>query len=606
MIYRGVGKRPVRLIGGRRLSATDFAPITDPATLARVQTTAQGKVLMLDLEKLGLKHIASYPEHFTDNGGIVELFVDNRRMPLSRYPNKIGEMTIKRVLVNGGGQEKPGDWRDYYNSNDPAKKRALEIGPPRPGVFEYREEHADAHQRRAKQLDRGVWIKGYWRVVWQNEAVRIAELDTAKGTIKLAVPLSNGIGSKYHRPEGSGEEVYWAMNLLEEIDQPGEWAIDFVDKRLYFYPPGPLGDASILISDTASPVIDIEDSEFLAFENLVVEGSLGHGIRVRGGQSVAILGCTVRNVAKYGVWIEGGTRHLVRSCDLYALGAGGVWLSGGDSEASPRVPAEHRVTNNDIHHFGQIERVYAPGVNVGFIGGGGGSKRVHAVGMRVANNVIHHCPHAGVLFNSFDNVFEYNEVFQYALVSNDMGAFYSYSKENGIGNTTFRYNFMHSSPEGDGVYFDNLADGPTIVGNVAYRLGPQTADVKAKRGCGFLIKNFGEAPIQMHNNIAVDCKEGYFARWAESSTIRDNVSVSCGKAGDVPNVKNYDVDPGFVAAAKLDFRLRGDSRLWRGAARFRANSLRADRSAERRVPHNVDRLSQRHGGVETRPSRDRL
>jgi len=40
--------------------------------------------------------------------------------------------------------------------------------------------------------------------------------------------------------------------------------------------------------------------------------------------------------------------------------------------------------------------------------------------MIVRHNAIHHCPHVGVLFNSFDNLFEYNEVFQFALVSNDI------------------------------------------------------------------------------------------------------------------------------------------------------------------------------------------
>ena len=219
--------------------------------------------------------------------------------------------------------------------------------------------------------------------------------------------------------------------------------------------------------------------------------------------------------------------------------------------------------------FGEIERVYAPGVNVGFIGGGGGSRRVDAVGMLVAHNTIHHCPHAGVLFNSFDNVFEYNEVFQFALVSNDMGAFYSYAKEGGIGNTSFRYNFMHSSPEGDGIYFDNLADGPRMVGNIAYRLGPQTSGVQAKRGCGYLIKNFGEAPIHMANNMAVDCKEGYFARWGAGSTIRDNLSVACAKASnDIPNITAYAEDPGFAAMENLNLKLRPESRVFQDVTGF--------------------------------------
>ena len=260
---------------------------------------------------------------------------------------------------------------------------------------------------------------------------------------------------------------------------------------------------------------------------------------------------------------------MVRSCDLYALGAGGVWLSGGDATVTPCVPACHRVVNNDIHHFGQIERVYAPGVNVGFSGGGGGSRKLDAVGMMVAHNAIHDCPHAGVLFNSFDNLFEFNEIFQFALVSNDMGAFYSYAKENGIGNTTFKHNFMHSSPEGDGIYFDNLADHPHIIGNIAYRLGPQSCQIKAKRGCAYLIKNFGEAPVDIRNNIAVDCKEGFFVRRGTPFTIENNVAITCAKATDLPDLTAYGADPGFVELKALNLGLKPNAQVYQDLPNFK-------------------------------------
>ena len=569
--YRSLEGQSARLIGGRSLKAEDFVPVIAPATLKRIQLAARDHVLELDLEKLGIQHMNRYADKFTDNGGIIELFVNNKRLPISRYPNRFGAMTMKQVLVNGGGQEKPGDWRVYYNTGTAEQKRALEKGPSRPGVFQYQEKHQAAHEHWANVLDRGVWLKGYWRVVWQNETVRVAAIDVKAKTVTLSVPVSHGIGNKYQRPAGSGEEIYWVMNLLEEVDQPGEWAIDFVDKKLYLYPPVDLHRADILVSDMDAPIIDLQETRFVTLRGLIVEGSLNDGIRIHGGHSNAVEGCTVRNVAKYAVRVEGGTHHKVRSCDLYALGAGGVTLSGGDAHVTPRKPANHEVTNNDIHHFGQIERVYAPGVNVGFRGGGGGSARVDAVGMKVTHNAIHHGPHAGVLFNSFDNLFEYNEIFQFALVSNDMGAFYSYAKENSIGNTTFRYNFMHSSPEGDGIYFDNLANGPTIVGNIAYRLGPQESLIKAKRGCAYLIKNFGKAPITLQNNIAVDCKEGYFARWGTKSTIHNNLSVACAKAShDVPDVTVYSEDPGFVNMKALNLKLKANSQVFQQVPGFLA------------------------------------
>ena len=126
--------------------------------------------------------------------------------------------------INGGGQEtKNADWANFYAAGQ------KEAAKPRPGVFEYRDKQTN---RWANVLDRGVWIKGFWRIPWQNEAVRIAKIDTTAQTITLSVPVSGGIGNKYTRPEGNGKEPYWLMNLLEEVDQPGEWAVDFKDKKL--------------------------------------------------------------------------------------------------------------------------------------------------------------------------------------------------------------------------------------------------------------------------------------------------------------------------------------------------------------------------------------
>ncbi len=552
-----------RLIGGTVLERDAFTLVDDQELLDRIPETARGKVYMLDLEAHGIKHTAAYPDQFTDNGGIFELFFNSRRMPVSVYPNRHGDMTIKRVVVNGGGQEKPGSWRVYYDSGTPEQKRALESGKgPRRGVFEYRGEHAAAHTRWAEVLDRGVWLKGYWRVIWQNETVRVGAIDTEKRTVTLAVPVSHGIGSKYHRPEGSGAEIYWVLNLLEAVDQPGEWAVDFQDKKLYFYAPGPPANADILISDMETPIIEVTDAQHIEFRNVTVEGTLGDGVRIIASRDSAIRGCTIRNVAKYGVVIEGGASDIVESCDLYALGAGGVSLQGGDAGSQPRVLAGHRVENCDIHHFGEIERVYAPGVNVGFRGGGGGSAKLNAVGMIVRHNAIHHCPHAGVLFNSYDNMFEYNEVFQFALVSNDMGAFYSYSKPGGIGNNTFRYNFMHSSPEGDGVYYDSVANHPRIYGNVAYRLGPLDPAKKARRGCGFLIKNRTNNRVDVFNNLAVDCKTGYWINAGEGSVVRNNVAVACGSNEGAADLKTYETDPGFVDRDALELGLRDDAAVY--------------------------------------------
>ena len=572
-VYRSVEGAAVRLSGGRQIAATDFQPVTDTATLVRLAPAARGKIVVLDLKALGVRHCQSYADTFTDNGGLVELYFNGRRLPLSRFPNQ-DYMTMKRILDNAGGPTN----RDWRTHTDWHKVTASGTG----GTFEYREEFTAQHARWRNVLDRGVWLKGYWRIPWQNETSRIKSIDTEKHTVTLAKPIPGGIGSKYHRPEGSGQEKYWLMNLLEEVDLPGEWCVDFAAAKLYLYPPAPLAGAAVVLADNAAPVIRVANAERVVLRQLIVEGGLGHGIEISGGADNLVAGCTVRNVSRYGVALDGGFRHTVQSCDLYDLGAGGVWLGGGDENAAPRVPAGHRVINNHIHHFAQIERVYAPGVNAGFTGGGNGGHHP-AVGMLVAHNLIHDTPHAGVLFGSWDSVFEYNEVLAFCQVSNDMGGFYSYDKYETMGNHTFRYNYVHSSGDGDALYFDHDHRDMHLYGNIV------CLDSTGKRGTAYLYKGGSQTKnpqtLDCHDNIAINSNFGFEFVTARPSRIENNVAVNCkapfnwqevkdgkiGKGDDsLASGKNmtYAADPGFVDMAAHDFRLKPDAQLLKDLPNF--------------------------------------
>ena len=382
-VYRSVAGEAVRIIGARTLKAGDFHRISSPETLARIAPELRGKIVECDLQAAGIVHRKAYPDLFNDQGGIVSLYFAGVRMPIAQFPNN-GFTMMKRVLDTGGGLQDR-NWSTPNNTK-----------PAGTGTFEYREDAYAHFERWQKQLDRGVWLKGYWRIPWQNEAVRLLSIDTVKHTATLAKPVPGGIGNKYTRPEGNGKEQYWLLNLLEEVDIPGEWCVDFRDRKLYFYPPGPIEKSEVLLADLGEPVILLNGASNVVLRDLIIEGGLDHGIQVKGGEDNLIAGTTVRNVNRYGVVLEGGSKNaVVSSRPLFIGGWWRVAVRRRREKQSARWAAGHRVVNNHIHHFAQIERVYAPGVNVGFTGGGGGGHHV-AVGMYVANNLIHDTPHAGV------------------------------------------------------------------------------------------------------------------------------------------------------------------------------------------------------------------
>ncbi len=204
VVFRGSGKGEARLSGARSVKLSEFQRVTDEKLLTRLDPAARDHVVSLDLAALNITHAGPFPPKFEGRGGIFELFDAQGRLPISRWPNT-GFSTMKRVL---------------------------EVGDKNiPGVFEYRE---DRPSRWTENPD--VWLCGQWRVGWEDPAIKVDHIDPAAGTITFAVGIPNGIGSKYRRPGGSGEEPWYALNLPEEIDQPGEWAIDFASGRLLLWP----------------------------------------------------------------------------------------------------------------------------------------------------------------------------------------------------------------------------------------------------------------------------------------------------------------------------------------------------------------------------------
>ena len=71
---------------------------------------------------------------------------------------------------------------------------------------------------------------------WYDEVIRVKAIDWKNGQITLAAPSLYGVKSGR----------FYALNLLEELDAPGEFYIDAKNRRLYFWPPAPIEQARIV------------------------------------------------------------------------------------------------------------------------------------------------------------------------------------------------------------------------------------------------------------------------------------------------------------------------------------------------------------------------
>ncbi len=420
-VWRADPPHGAHLVGGRILPPDRFRPLgKDEAR--RIAGAARDKVRALDLAPLGITDLADPPDTYRTTGGLPELFYNDRPMTVAGWPND-GWVTIEKVL-------------------------------DRDGVFV-----AGEDRMRRWDLARGVWLHGYWCHDWSDETIRVKALDPARRAVTLAAEHRYGIG-----PSSSWNKTprrYRAVNVLAELDAPGEYYLDRRDGRLYFYPPGPMKDARIVLGLLKGPIVRLRDASHVTVRGLTVEGGRGDGVEVRGGAGNTVAGCLVRNLAGDGVALSGGTANRVVACDLYGLGRSGIRLRGGDRKTL--TPAGLVAENNHIHHFARLQRTYAAAVHIG------------GVGNAMRHNLIHDAPHAAVLYGGNEHVIELNEIHHVALETSDVGALYTGRDWTSRGNVV-RHNFIHSlTSQGSvgtmGVYLDDCDSGDRIVGNVFYRAG---------------------------------------------------------------------------------------------------------------------------------------
>lgn len=460
IVWRAASPRNTILDAGLHLKEGDFHPL-DEGDIKRLDSQAAGKVFYMDLGSMGVAHVGPYPLNFDTGGGIVEFYANGERLPISRWPNS-DSAKIERVTDKG--LTGPGE-------------------PKRVGKFISRENRLTRWP-----VARGVWVEGYWRVPWDNRTVKVDSIDPDRREITLAAPVAGGIGSKYAGPEGSGAEPWWAVNLLEEIDQPGEWSVDFSNARLYWWPTEGWKTASLVLADFGEPLIRAENTAYLILEGFDVENGLANGIEVRGSHHVEVLNCKVRNLAGSGIVVQKGESNTVRSCDVTSVGQSGIVLSGGTR--ATLTPCNHLAENNHIQRVGILKKTYAPGILVGIFGAG------DAVGCRVAHNFIHDVPHAGIQYGGNNHVFEFNEISRAVLTSDDMGAFYTTNDWSSCGNV-LSHNFVHHSPNAVSFYMDDGDSGDDVLGNVCYEMqaGPAVC---------------GGHHNTVQNNLVIRCKRGLF------------------------------------------------------------------------------------------------
>ena len=110
VIYRAYGDEKVTLSGGLMIDYNKFSPISDAAMKAKLKSTeAQGKVVVADLDEIGLGDFAKIPIKDNNSTIAVPLFVFDGKAPVSYTHLDVYKRQVMRSRSNNAaaGRRKP-------------------------------------------------------------------------------------------------------------------------------------------------------------------------------------------------------------------------------------------------------------------------------------------------------------------------------------------------------------------------------------------------------------------------------------------------------------------------------------------------------------------
>jgi hypothetical protein len=371
-------------------------------------------------------------------------------------------------------------------------------------------------------------------------------------------------------------ESCWVENVLEELDEPGEWVVNTKEGKLYLWPRN---DSPVLAPQLTELIriegeVDKQGPTDTPVRNLCFRGlTFMHGeryqltdddaglqhdwdmhdkanalVRLRGTENCTIEQCHFAHSGSGAIRIDLHGQHNTVSGNLIEhLGGAGILLCG-YGPGTKDVNQKNLVCDNHIHHTGRIYS-HSPGIMVWQSGEN-----------RIANNLVHHTPYTGIIISgcmtdfftrqgrelgrtirrheiarlprqleledvqpylhAHDNLIEYNEIHHAMEMLGDGNAIYI--RGAGAGNV-IRHNYIHHLVAPmimqAAIRTDGGQTGTLVAENLIYKCTSQGIILKLNNRC--------------ENNIVADViapPRGYYLSVREGpmtgATIKRNIFYS--------------------------------------------------------------------------------
>lgn len=394
-----------------------------------------------------------------------EIFVNGKPMHLAQWPNN--------YMIPMGKVLEPGS---IPRNDDFANKG---------GVIQYDSLRVDKWVE-----EKNPWMAGYFHAGFADDMVKIESIDTSAKTITTSEATLYGFA------HGQPWHTWYGVNLLSELDAPGEYYIDRDSGELYFIVPDDK-IATLEFSILETPFITMDNTKDVSIKGICFQTSRGMRISLVNSEDVTIEACSFTNLGSLGIAVgmgiepfkdyrhegigtpqahvvgslqqhlysnttynrQGGKTNTIIDCEFYNLGAGGVSLGGGN-----RLTLEsgnNKVGNCRFHDITRLEKTYRPAVHL------------TGVGNIIRNCEMYNLPSMAILMHGNNHLVEYNYIHDVRMDAEDMGAFY-YGRNPSERGTVLRYNYFENIPDvynTSAVYHDDAACGLIVTGNIFNHAG---------------------------------------------------------------------------------------------------------------------------------------
>lgn len=429
----------VKISGMKKIDSGLLEMLSDENISSQLPENAQGRVYKLSLKEAGIENkieIAAMGQLGIHNPSTAIITVNGKAAKVASWPNE-GYATVKNVEINGiitVDYDKMSKWQNLN--------------------------YAWLH----------TWVNG-----WYDGSVR-AEYDAEYNGIKTKNSLAHGGIQK-------GSKIR-LVNILEELDSPGEWYLDPEKQEIYIWPEDDPENSEVEITAQKESLLKISGAKYITFENIDFEGSSANGATLNKALNIEFLGCRFENIGKRALEINDCEKCIVKSCDIKNTGRGGISLSGGDSTTLKK--AENYVMNTHISNFSKETKTSAAAV------------KISGVGNYVVNNLINDGEHTAISFSGNLNVIDKNEIYNVMTEADDAGAIYGGRSFVNRGNVISN-NFIHGISHGAsnnrmGIYLDDHLCGTEVTGNIIY-------------DCNTAVLLHGGRDNIVKNNLSVECDQ---------------------------------------------------------------------------------------------------